>query len=192
MSRSPPPPPIGAVRAAYAAHPGGARGWYAERGATYRNPHEDGVRDAIAGLVADGVLGDGPILDLACGSGEVTLALRDAGVRAEIDGADPFTGAAYEARTGRAALPWSFEELPAALVGRRYAAVVCSMALHLCPPSRLPGAVLALAAATPTLVVLTPHKRPVLAAAWGFAQVREHRDPASRLRVRVYRATAAW
>ena len=31
------------VRDEYDRHPGGAAGWYADNGASYRNPHEDAV-----------------------------------------------------------------------------------------------------------------------------------------------------
>jgi SAM-dependent methyltransferase len=177
------------IRGAYAAHPDGAGGFYAEEGASYRNPHEAGVRAAIARVLPElGPLGpDQRILDLCCGSGEVTLALRDLGVPAcAIDGADPFTGEAYRTRTGATALPWAFADLPAALDGRRYAAIVCSMALHLCEPSRLPEVCLALAEAGRALVIVTPHKRPVIRSGWGWTLVDERLDPEHRLRTRRY------
>lgn len=182
-----------AIRTAYAEHPDGAAGWYADAGASYRNPHEEGVRAAIVRVLPHLRPDGGRILDLACGSGEVTLALRDAGVDdADIDGADPFTGAAYRARTGRDASPWSFADLPAVLAERRWAAIVCSMALHLCEASRLPAVCIALARAAPVVVVVTPHKRPVVRPSWGLALVDEHLDPEWRLRTRRYRATASW
>jgi hypothetical protein len=126
----------------------------------------------------------GRILDLACGSGEVTLALREAGVPADdIDGADPFTGAAYRERTGRDALSWSFAELPAVL-DRRWGTVICSFALHLCEPSRLPGVLGALALASEVLLVLSPHKRPAIRPGWGWELVEERYDREWRIRSR--------
>ena len=109
-SRRPPAPsgPAG-VRNAYASHVDGAAGHYRDAGASYANPHEPGVREMLRAAVEawptlwaprgggdDDALAadDGEsnaetasvsvssdrILDLSCGSGEVTLALRDAGV----------------------------------------------------------------------------------------------------------------
>src|SRR5437763_911706 len=75
------------------------------------------------------------VLDLACGSGEATLALRELGA-GTIDGVDPYTGAAYQARTGQPAEELSFEAIAGgALDGRHYNLVVCSYALHLLEPS---------------------------------------------------------
>src|SRR5688572_11403741 len=110
------------VREAYVQH--GAEEWYARHGATYRNPHEEGVRLAIRSWVDR--LPAGRVLDLACGSGEVTLALREAGIAPQqIDGCDPFTGEAYLERTGQQALSSRFEALADGLP-RTYATVVCS------------------------------------------------------------------
>jgi methylase of polypeptide subunit release factors len=55
----------------------GAEGYYRQFGARYRNPHEAAVRHAIHESVVAWGLDLSHVLDLACGSGEVTLALRD-------------------------------------------------------------------------------------------------------------------
>lgn len=177
------------VRNEYARHPGGAAGWYREHGDRYRNPHEDGV----AGMTKRSVAlwpecFAGRVLDLACGSGEVTLALLAEGVAADcIDACDPFTAEAYRTRIGAEALPWSFAAIAGGCaVDRAWSAVVCSYALHLCPPSWLPSVCLALAATSPNLIVITPHKRPVIAEPWGWLLVEEHHDPAWRVRLRRY------
>lgn len=180
------------MRGAYGAHPDGPRGYYADAGAEYRNPHEPGVRLAIARWAP--TLPAGRILDLAAGSGEVTLALVEAGIALDrIDAADPFTGAAYAARVGRAPHDWSFESLPDRLEAGTpppgpYGAVICSFALHLCPASRLPSLALALARRAAELWVLTPHKRPVIEPRWGWILVDEHYDPIERVRARRYAA----
>lgn len=68
--------------------------------ATYVNPHDGAVRALLAGLVADSPdLWSGRVLDLACGSGEATLALVAAGVSpGSIDACDPYTLDAFRAR----------------------------------------------------------------------------------------------
>ena len=146
----------------------GAERYYRRFGASYRNPHEVALRHALQAAVAAWQPDLSRVLDLACGSGEATLALRELGA-ARVDGIDPYTGAAYLARTGQAAEPLTFEDVAGgALAGRRYSLIVCSYALHLAEPSRLPGIAWALAQVAPALLILTPHKRPVIRAEWGW------------------------
>lgn len=111
----PPSVRVSGVRNAYAAHAQGATGYYAESGATYSNPHDRGVHEMLQSAVRawphlffadipasseeqeeeeeeEGTGGEGRILDLSCGSGEVTAALVAAGVNLDrIDACDPYT-----------------------------------------------------------------------------------------------------
>ena len=177
------------IRQAYRDHPGGASGWYAERGSSYRNPHEAGVRAMLARFA--GRIGEGRVLDLAAGSGEVTLALVELGIPLDrIDAHDPFTADAYRARVGRDCGRLSFEALPDQLEGR-WSAVVCSMALHLCERSRLPVVASTLARCADRLLVLTPHKRPEIRASWGWGLEDERYDAVERVRGRWYRSVLA-
>jgi SAM-dependent methyltransferase len=172
-----------AIREAYERH--GVEGYYASFGASYRNPHELRIREALRIAVERGSLDLTRVLDLACGSGEATLALRELGA-AEIDGADPFTHDAYRARTGQPAEPHSFEQIAAgALAGRRYSLIVCSFAMHLIEESWLPALLAALGAIAEHLLILTPHKRPVFKTAWGWELETEFVH--QRVRVRLYR-----
>lgn len=162
----------------------GVENFYAHEGATYRNPHEDCARFALAQAVKKWSLDLSHALDLACGSGEMTLELRDLGA-GDIDGVDPFTGQAYRARTGRDALKLSFAQIAAgALDGRRYSLIVCSYALHLVEPSRLPQLAQALGRISTDLLILSPHKRPQLEPAWGWLLVDEIYP--QRVRTRFY------
>ena len=183
------------IRAAYERH--GAQGYYAQFGAQYRNPHEPIVHELVC-WAARLALGEPPppqassprILDLACGSGESTWALtqRLGWPAACVEAADPFTQQAYLARHGRSPHAWSFEDVAlGAAQGRDYGAVVCSFALHLCEPSWLPRLCWALASCADWLLVITPHKRPTLQPAWGFALVQERHH--ERVRARCYRST---
>ena len=72
-----------------------------------------------------------------------------------------------------------------ALAGRAYGLVVCSFALHLAEASRLPGVCQQLSLVAPTLLVLTPHKRPVIREAWGWRLAGEF--VWARVRCRLYR-----
>lgn len=173
-----------AIRPLYDKH--GAAGYYERFGANYRNPHEPIVRALIEQAVKSDKLllpGD-PILDLACGSGEATLALRELGF-SEVAGTDPYTGIAYLERTGKRAEAHSFEDIATgALEGRRYSLIVCSFALHLAQASLLPALCWQLALVSERLWILTPHKRPVLRQEWGWELSTE--SLVSRVRLRTY------
>lgn len=160
-----------AVRAAYERY--GVQGYYTRFGATYRNPHEPIIRSAIAAAVARWRIPLERVLDLACGSGEATLALLELGA-STIDGVDPYTYAAYAERTGRVAERLTFEQIAAgALAGRHYDTIVCSFALHLVEPSRLPGLALQVSLIAGHLLILTPHKRPAIEPEWGWSLAGE-------------------
>ena len=167
----------------------GARGYYQKHGAEYRNPHEDTIAQVLREVVPRWRLDLAHALDLACGSGEATLVLRELGAT-QVDGIDPYTGAAYLARTGQAAEPFDFAAIAAgALRGRRYSLIVCSFALHLAEASRLPLLAYELAQRAPHLLMLTPHKRPTLKSEWGW-QLRAE-TLIERVRARCYESAIA-
>lgn len=178
--------PFDAVRQGYETL--GPQAYYRQHGAAYRNPHETTIAELLRQVAVDWKLDLSRVLDLACGSGEVTLALRDLIPRdplGTIEASDPFTQAAYRERTGSEAFDWPFQAIAdGALEGRRYSLVVCSFALHLCEPSWLPRVVQALARTTDDLLILTPHKRPELKPEWGFLLADERLH--DRVRARRY------
>jgi len=170
------------IRSEYEKH--GSAEYYRRYGATYRNPHELRVRSALHAAVREWQLDLRHVLDLACGSGEATLALWEAGA-VRVDGLDPYTTEAYQTRTGQAPETLSFEAVAAGgLEGRSYSLIVCSYALHLLEESRLPRLAYQLSLASPALLVLTPHKRPHLRTEWGWRLVGE--QVVERVRTRYY------
>lgn len=174
------PPP--SVRGEYEAH--GVKNYYRRFGSSYQNPHEPIVRRLLERVIRNWKPDLSRVLDLAAGSGEVTLALRELGA-GRIDAVDPHTLAAYAQRTGEAAEALSFEQIAAgALDGRSYSLIVCSFALHLCDISRLPGLAYQLSRAAPSLLILTPNKRPILVPQWGWKLSRE--TIVERVRARLY------
>merc|ERR1711991_442578 len=107
------------------------------------------------------------VLDLACGSGEVTLVVRELGGSAV--GFDPYCHAAFEERTGQKCEQWSFEDICHGLVEpspRSYSCIICCFALHLLDESYLPALCAVLSTWTTRLIVLTPHKRPHFTYGW--------------------------
>jgi SAM-dependent methyltransferase len=172
-----------AIRAAYQQY--GVEGFYQRFGGSYRNPHEPALRAALRAAVERWALPPGRALDLACGSGEVTLALRELGHTA-IDGIDPYTHQAYAERTGQIAEQYTFEQIAAgALGGRSYGTIVCSYAMHLVALSRLPALAMQLSLIGEALLLLMPHKRPQLRAEWGWEPADELL--VERVRARLYR-----
>jgi len=175
---------IRAIRHQYETH--GIDGFYRKEGSTYRNPHEPQIQRSLDIVVRELDLDLSHVLDLAAGSGEVTLALRRLGA-INIKGIDPFTHAAYERRTGVNATRETFEEIAGgALEGQSYSLIVCSFAMHLLEDSRLAGLAYQLSCIGDRLLILTPHKRPRLRDEWGWAL--EHERVVERVRLRLYRS----
>jgi 2-polyprenyl-3-methyl-5-hydroxy-6-metoxy-1,4-benzoquinol methylase len=173
------------IRAEYERH--GAQQFYERSGGQYRNPHEPAIERVLRAAVTKWSPDSGRVLDLACGSGEVTLVMRSLGA-GTVHGIDPFTADAYRERTGAEAERLTFEEIAAgALASRRYSLIVCSFALHLVEPSRLPTLAYQLSRVAGSLLILTPHKRPVLKPEWGWQMVGE--IVIERVRARYYRST---
>ena len=165
----------------------GVEEFYEQYGASYRNPHEPAIAKALVEVVRDLPRDELPVLDLACGSGEVTLVLRRLGYP-KIEGIDPYTQEAYGQRTGQEAEGYRFEDIEqGVLLGRHYGLIICSFALHLVELSRLPGVVYQLSLIGDRLLVITPHKRPELRSSWGWELVREFCQ--DRVRSRLYRST---
>jgi hypothetical protein len=176
----------GSVRAKYERH--GADAYYRDHADDYTNPHEPEVRQCIETALGRWKLDLSRVLDLAAGTGEATLALRELGVH-RVNAADPYLFSQYERRTGQVCERFSFEDIVGgALATRNYSLIVCSFALHLVDASRLPSVCLQLSLITPTLLVLTPHKRPEIRQQWGWTLRDEF--VWARVRTRLYDSPA--
>lgn len=143
-------------------------GFYEKFGDRYYNPHESTIHQSIQLAVRQWHLNLDKVLDLACGSGEVTVALNRLGYD-NIDAIDPYTDKAYFNRTGKLAETYCFEEIGSGVLnGRDYSIIICSFALHLLSESRLPLIAYQLSAIANSLLIITPHKRPHLKPEWGW------------------------
>lgn len=78
----------------------GAEKYYQEHGVDYRNPHEEKIKIALLKGLSKWKPKMSKVLDLACGSGEITLMLESLGVK-EITAMDPYTVEAFKKRTKR-------------------------------------------------------------------------------------------
>jgi SAM-dependent methyltransferase len=163
----------------------GPESYYVTHQADYRNPHEPIIRR----LLETWSLKESPpltsnLLDLACGSGEITVFFQTLGFT-RIDSIDPFTGEAYTRRTGLVAKAHNFADIAdGVLTNKSYDYVFCSFALHLAERSRLPLICMNLAEIANHLVILTPHKRPEIRPEWGWKM--KHEQLLDRVRLRHY------
>lgn len=149
------------------------KGFYEKFGDEYRNPHEAAIGQILQVSVKNWQLDLHQVLDLACGSGEVTLVLKTLGAE-NIDGIDPYTYNAYGKRTGKTAETYTFEEIEDGILNNRYySLIVCSFALHLVAESRLPILAYQLSQIADSMVIITPNKRPELKAEWGWIWLDE-------------------
>ena len=170
-----------AIREEYVQHT--VRAYYEKHGNTYRNPHEPQVKAAILEGMRRLARPPGSVLDLACGSGEATLALVELGWA--VHGVDPYTGNAYRERTRLEPEEMTFEDVAAGrLAGRSYDLVVCSYAMHLVEESRLPLLCHRLSEISPELMIVSPHKRPLINNQWGWSLIFEFIQ--ERVHVRAY------
>lgn len=185
----------------------GVQKYYEVHARDYRNVHYAEIIKAVDTLMqaykeSEGFTDSLSVLDLACGSGEATLALQRwqathlARSRAiipttiTIDGADPYTGPAYEDRTGKVAASFSFEDVAAGCLGEQqlqYDLCICSFAMHLIQDKSYLWCTLnALARSCTFLALLSPHKKPDVASSTGW--LLEHETVEERVRVRLYRS----
>jgi len=175
-----------AIRHAYEKY--GVNGYYSQYGSDYRNPHEDRLKIIVRQLVEKwNIKPTERILDLACGSGEITLILRQLGFQ-YINGIDPYTSEAYEKRVGNPIhAKWTFEQIADGCLeseGEIYDIIICSFAAHLIQPSYLPLVMIQLRFVAKKLIILTPHKRPQLLPEWGWILKDEFVH--ERIRARLY------
>jgi hypothetical protein len=168
---------------------------YREHGSSYRNPHAPIIDRCLEIAASRWMLDLDHVLDLAAGAGEFTLALSRAsrlplapslspsregrGVdpspakgqcnSLRISACDAFTMRAFEAQTGLPCRQLTFEQIAAgALRGQSFSLIGCSFAMHLCPTTLLPVLLLELSQIARQLMILSPHKRPIIRDGWGW------------------------
>ena len=95
---------------------------------------------------------------------------------------------AYEDQTGHPCQQLTFEQIATgALHDQSYSHVGCSFAMHLCPPSQLPALLLELSQIAAQLMILSPHKRPIIRDGWGWRLLDSFTE--QRVHVRLFEST---
>lgn len=135
----------------------GVDGFYKVNALSYHNPHEPIVRDLVDIAVQGDWIGT-KVLDMCCGSGEVSRCL-DQGPY-DITGTDPYLFDLYALNTGNKVLPYSFKDIANGKLKEDFDTVICSFALHLCPKSLLHSVLWQLQTISDTLIVISPNKNP--------------------------------
>lgn len=134
----------------------GVSSFYEQNALTYSNPHENFIKDLLTEFIS-GFDRNLKILDLCCGSGEVTRILQNLGF-SNICGLDPYTFELYKAKTSCPCFVFDFKDLSIGKFNESFDLVICSFALHLAPESMLPNILYNLK--TEGLLILSPHKKP--------------------------------
>ncbi|KAL6761794.1 hypothetical protein V8C86DRAFT_2528164 [Haematococcus lacustris] len=112
-------------------------------------------------------------------------------VALQVDAADPYTGAAYQAWTGRAAETFSFEDVCRGMLldeGRSYHICICSYAMHVLDNSYLVQLLQQLALVCQSLIIISPHKLPRVESHTGWRL--QHQRLEQRTHARLYCSTA--
>lgn len=152
----------------------GVERYYQQNGANYVNPHKYDIERLIKKKLhpKNKFIGqEHRILDLACGSGEITLVLKQLGYN-NITGIDPYTHLKYEEMTGLKCRQLNFVDIVnGELDEERYHIVIISYALHLVKESMLHSFCQKLAQMSKQLIIISPHKFPVMKEHFGWKEI---------------------
>ena len=139
----------------------GVEDYYKEKSLSYTNPHEMKINTIMHKFLNEYIKldKDSKILDLCCGSGEITRILDENGFE-NVKGLDPFTNELYKSKTNKDCLNLNFKDIANGKLDEKFDVIFCSFALHLAEDSMLPNILYNLSTISDKLVVLTPHKKP--------------------------------
>ncbi len=137
----------------------GVKDYYIKNSENYINLHGCQIRDLLIKNINR--FNFGSVLDLCCGSGEVTRVLLENGIK-DVEGADPYTFKLYIKNTGKHCINLSFKDILRGKLNKNYNIIICSFAFHLINEKDLFMIVNKLFLHTKTIIIIAPHKRPYL------------------------------
>ena len=132
----------------------GVDNYYKNNANTYGNPHIEIIHSLVNDIISD--LRGLKLLDLCCGTGEITNILHDENIK----GLDPYTFEVYMQRTNKYCYPFSFKDIAMGKLTENFDVIICSFGLHLCEKSLLPVVLWQLSRISDILIVITPNKNP--------------------------------
>ncbi len=133
--------------------------YYKQYAAQYVNPHLAQIQALLVQNQQN--LDYSSILDLCAGGGEVSAVVQSLGHQ-QITASDPYTHQLYRKNMGFEPFKWSFDDIIRGKIQGQYSTVICSFAMHLCPLNQLYPLLVQLFGTSAVVVVISPHKRPVL------------------------------
>jgi hypothetical protein len=147
----------------------GVSSYYQTNHSTYRNPHYPTLLPAFQKFMNSTTLSHFEslsILDVACGSGEATQCFQQwtstNNIKLTYQACDPFTSQAYENVIGQPAHPYSFNDIANGCLNQQFTMAVCSFAMHLAKESLLHPLLSQLSCHSLYLLVISPHKKPII------------------------------
>ena len=160
----------------------GVEEYYKKHSLDYSNPHEDIIKKIILICEDKNFIGK-KVLDLSCGSGEVSEVLLK--FNHEIYATDPYTVDAYEKRIGFRPLKISFKDIVEGKLDLKVDTIICSFAMHLCEESMLASLLFMLSNNSKSLIIISPNKRPNLSNInyWNLI----YNDEIDRVKFKVYK-----
>jgi len=134
----------------------------------HENPHEPIIHKSIEVAEKLWEVDFSKALDLACGTGEITKILLKLGYE-NIDAVDAYSHKYYERNIKRKCETLTFDDIiKGKLDDRHYSIVICSFAMHLLEKSKLPIFLYKLSQISDQLLIISPHKRPIVKDEWGW------------------------
>ncbi len=144
----------------------GVKNFYQYHSKDYNNPHENLIKESINYIYNNWDINFDSVLDLAAGNGVITKCLNDLGFH-NIDAVDPYMNKEYEKNIKKKCDKISFDDImKGSLSDRKYSTIICSFALHLVEVSKLPHLLYSLSNISNDLLILSPHKKPIIKEDW--------------------------
>jgi len=151
----------------------GVENFYQNHFNEYKNPHEIIIQKSISFVNDNWNVNLNKVLDLAAGDGAITKQLIKIGLT-NIDAVDPYSYKFYNTETNKKCSPISFDDIiQGSLDNKHYTTTICSFALHLLEPSKLPTFLYKMTQISDQLLILSPHKRPEIKEEWGWSLENE-------------------
>lgn len=161
--------------------------YYINNGNSYSNPHEASIQKIVKNLVQKFFTIQYSYLDLGCGGGQVSKALDSIGCK-NVVGLDPYTTSLYKKNCSYHILAHSFQDVAYNKIQLDACdVVIASFSLHLCPTNDLKLLCINLALVCKWLVIISPHKNPVLTEDCKFKLVEIFKT--DRIHVRIYKSS---